>query len=615
MKRILQISFLLFSITSFSQRITFEEIQSKPDIYLYGVGEGINQNKADADAFDDLISQIQVNVSSEFSTQLEENINGENMSIEEKTSSIVRTYSSATLSQAERIIISEDPIKVCRYIKRSSIREIFEARKNKVLDFIEIAEKAEKEYRIADALKYNYWALVMLKSLPSSRDIKVMDEDGDEDLLGVELPRRINRILDNISMATTEKESSADKNLALTIEARYKGVPVSNLDFTYWDGIGRSDLQSLKDGIGKIYMYNQTGSHDDIIVDLEYVQADQWSIDKDLTAVMNESKRIKFKNANIVFSPDVKKVKTPELKLNSFRGGEFMSKSEVIPAEKVESVAAGRVEISDYKDKMADILKAISSKNYKSAAEHFTPEGLKMYNELLAYGKAEIISLPKEPIAIKINNETVLRSVPMKFSFPRNNRSFTEDVNFIFDENQKVCAISFSLSKIAIDDIMKKSKWPEADKYQLINFMENYKTAYCLKRLDYLKSIFDEDALIIVGHVVKQSKDAATGLYQNEKVEFNKYTKKEYMDKLKVLFQTKEYVNIQFENNEVLAGKYPHTYGIQIKQNYYSSNYGDQGYLFLLIDFQDPKKPMIYVRTWQPDKDSNGQVFGIQDFN
>ena len=87
------------------------------------------------------------------------------------------------------------------------------------------------------------------------------------------------------------------------------------------------------------------------------------------------------------------------------------------------------------------------------------------------------------------------------------------------------------------------------------------------------------------------------------------------MDKLKVLFQTKEYVNIQFENNEVLAGKYPHTYGIQIKQNYYSSNYGDQGYLFLLIDFQDPKKPMIYVRTWQPDKDSNGQVFGIQDFN
>ena len=39
------------------------------------------------------------------------------------------------------------------------------------------------------------------------------------------------------------------------------------------------------------------------------------------------------------------------------------------------------------------------------------------------------------------------------------------------------------------------------------------------------------------------------------------------------------------------------TYGIQIKQDYYSSNYGDHGYLFLMVDFNDPENPSIKVRN------------------
>ncbi|MEI3052199.1 MAG: hypothetical protein V8T35_02350 [Prevotella sp.] len=39
------------------------------------------------------------------------------------------------------------------------------------------------------------------------------------------------------------------------------------------------------------------------------------------------------------------------------------------------------------------------------------------------------------------------------------------------------------------------------------------------------------------------------------------------------------------------------TYGIQIKQDYYSSNYGDHSYLFLMVDFNDPENPSIKVRN------------------
>ncbi len=55
-------------------------------------------------------------------------------------------------------------------------------------------------------------------------------------------------------------------------------------------------------------------------------------------------------------------------------------------------------------------------------------------------------------------------------------------------------------------------------------------------------------------------------------------------------------------------------YGIQIAQNYWSSNYADKGYLFLMIDLNDPQQPRIYVRSWQPQKNPDGSIIGLEDF-
>ena len=81
-------------------------------------------------------------------------------------------------------------------------------------------------------------------------------------------------------------------------------------------------------------------------------------------------------------------------------------------------------------------------------------------------------------------------------------------------------------------------------------------------------------------------------------------------------FQSNEFLNIKFEDNTVRkAGKGGEIYGLQIKQNYTSTNYNDQGYLFLLIDFNNPNKPIIHVRTWQPEKNPDGSIYGLGDFN
>jgi len=90
------------------------------------------------------------------------------------------------------------------------------------------------------------------------------------------------------------------------------------------------------------------------------------------------------------------------------------------------------------------------------------------------------------------------------------------------------------------------------------------------------------------------------------------------MKNLQRCFDSNEYINIRFADNIVRrSAEKTDIYGIQIKQDYFSSSYGDTGYLFLLIDFEKPDAPLIHVRTWQPDKDPDirdGRI-GMADFN
>ena len=150
--------------------------------------------------------------------------------------------------------------------------------------------------------------------------------------------------------------------------------------------------------------------------------------------------------------------------------------------------------------------------------------------------------------------------------------------------------------------------------------LENYKTAYALKRLDYIRSIFDDNAVIVTGKVVTRLDNEAYNdgqAYNNNRfVELTRQSKEQYMRNLERCFESNEYINIRFANNDIIrtnneaAGE---TYGIQIKQDYYSSNYGDTGYLFLMVDLNDPKKPIIKVRAWQPERDPNFGEDGLID--
>lgn len=209
----------------------------------------------------------------------------------------------------------------------------------------------------------------------------------------------------------------------------------------------------------------------------------------------------------------------------------------------------------------------------------------------------------------QFRDEVVCRSIPMSFTFGKGKRQFTEDVTFTFNKDGKMVSLGFGLGSIARKDIFDKkgAAWTDDKKMVLVNFLENYRTAFALGLQDYIESIFDDDAVIIVGHVSRRlekvkGKDGF-GFASKENIRYTQKTKKEYLEQLRRCFASQEYINLRFSDTDVeRSGVGGETYSIQLKQDYISQTYGDQGYLFLFVDFNDEEKPLIHVRTWQPER-------------
>ena len=140
----------------------------------------------------------------------------------------------------------------------------------------------------------------------------------------------------------------------------------------------------------------------------------------------------------------------------------------------------------------------------------------------------------------------------------------------------------------------------------LLDFVENFRTAYNRKDIDFLDKVYSEDALIITGKVVKVSpanKDMSKNYLSTEIIQYQKQTKSEYISKLKSIFANNSYINVKFDDIEIKKhNKYPTIYGVNMMQSWNTKRYSDEGYLFLMIDFSNEDNPLIHVRTWQPNR-------------
>lgn len=600
-KTIWMILMLLLPLTSLAQTAEERAEQMKANAeYICGEGWGDTYNSADQAALADLISKISLNISNSFEIK-EEEFNT-NSSFDSKTAitSVMNSYAQATLTNTFNLVISNTPqTHVLRYIRKSEVNKIFDERKEKVFDYVRSAMRAEEKAKIDDALRNYYWAFAMVRSLQYPNSVK-MTIDGVQRLLVTWIPQQIEEIMSNLSTKIASKDGNE-----INLFIKYKGEPVTSLDYTYFDGQTWSNLYSAKDGMGIVELRPGVEINS-LQLKYEYEYADQCQIDKELESVMQLFKGTSFKNASVYINNlDKKSAVSSEAKKEFEKSVKTESAANLETLSKVEN----EKELAGI---MTRVINAIKAKDYDSVNDCFSEDGLEMYKKLLNYGQARLLGVPQFSF-YTMGKRVVCRSIPMAFSFKNNRRKFVEDVTFTFDENKKIECVAFGLGSQAKTDIFNKGvgAWSDYAKMVIATFLENYKTAFALKRLDYLESVFDDNATIITGHIIKKAPKVAmegeSFINSNNKlIKYTRQTKSEYMRKLKMCFQSNQFINIRFADNDVVKmGAGGETYGIQIKQDYYSTNYGDHGYLFLMVDFNDPDNPSIKVRTWQPDRNPN----------
>jgi hypothetical protein len=601
---------LIFTVsivsTAFAQHQPTEDEVRNSGNYLWGIGRGESYRQADKNALDHMISQITVQVESYFEGKTTER-EGD---ITEFAELVVKTYSNVTVESAKSMLLEEKRgnYAVLRYISLNDLDRLFENRERKIKAYVRSGLAAEKDLRIGDALKNYYWAMVLLQSHKDRNRIMFDFPESGEQLLSSALPEIINNVFADLDFVVQFIDDRPDeKYKAVHMKITYNGEPVDNLDYYTWRGTGYSNLISVRSGIGIAEFFGEnTKKVEAVKLLVEYQYEHKTTFDLEVDAV--------FKNINIPYMnrcefvvPLPKRIvdEAEPVKLET----DDLEYAEINEVEKPRRI----------RKTVSTVVEAVETGNADAVFEYFTPDGLNMYNALIAGGNVKVLPLVDTLKLVELETETMVRSVPMKFSYRNNSREFVEQVVFTFNDEQKIDAVSFAISDKAISDIVSRSSrfGSTQDKYQLISFLEHYKTAYCLKRLDHIESIFADNALIIVGHVVKAAEpiDGMYAMAGNDKVEFIELSKTEYLERLRKVFKSNEFVNIHFEDNIVKkVNGDSKIYGIQIKQDYYSATYADKGYLFLMIDLNDSLNPKIYVRTWQPERNPDGSIFGLDDF-
>ena len=585
----------------------WENIKSNSS-YVYGLGKGSTVAEADSEALRDLMSKISLHTSGSINQNEFWFSNDGKSGTTSEFSIVFNTYSQATLNNTEKIILKNEPnAEVGRWIKRSDIEKIFESRKFKILDYVASAEKAESKGKIDIALKDYYWALELLKSLQDPTEVSYSTADGDNVLLQSWIPQQMNEILKNIKVSIVKREGD-EVNLLFT----YKKKPVNSIDYSYFDGRDWSNLYSAKDGIGVMELApgNQSSTYS---IRIEYEYRGESHVDREVESVIKVVPGTPMRNAYLSIKSKVENLQNSLNKVSTESFSTISKKDLRKPVELNPS--------SEYKEIIDKIIYSITSKKYANVESFFTPYGWDIYQRLIKYGNAKLVGQPDLKF-YRANDNISVRGLQLSFNFKNGIRkSFVEDIVFYFNDENKIDNISFGLGKTTEDDILGKGVWSEDIRFAIINFLENYQTAYALKRLDYIASIFDDDAIIITGSVAKAPARNINGdikglSFTNNIIKYNRHTKDSYLKQLKRSFESKDFINIRFADNEIRKlGKGGEWYAIQISQEYYSSNYGDKGYLFLMIDMNDPQHPIIKIRTWQPEKDPEFGIYGPGDFN
>lgn len=564
--------------------------------YLYGEGGGVTLQAAKEAALADLIQKISVTVHSDFTSKERELNQDGNVTSDAEFQSIIRSYSTATLTNVKTIVLKPEPdASVFLYIAKSEIDRIFESRVAKAKEFVGNADEALKNGQIDDALRYYYWSYCLVKSLRYPNEAKIF-VDGQERSLLAWLPTRIDDVMGKVKV---QSRRTADNTYEIT--ATYDGRPVRSMDYTYFDGVDNSPVYSILDGKGLVEL-RPGMAMDAVQLKLEYEFRGLSRNDSEVEAVVGAMKPAVYRRAYHRVALDG--AASPAESTSTDVNGSMQS-----PLALTDMGTLGTAV-------MKPVMQALRSGSIEQCRKKFTAEGWEEFSKLMGYGKVTLM----DDIHLDYFADgdcVVCRGLPVSCRFTRG-RVFNEKLSFYIDSNSKqITHVAMGLGREAMNDVvLGHLDWSEKSRTRIVGFLEDYRTAYATKNLEYLDKVFDDNAVIVLGKRLQVAPQLnKEGYMNNHRVQFTQLTKREFLRNLRRQFQSKDYINLHFSQNRIYQlQKGVERYGIEIKQDYYSSNYGDTGYLTLIFDLTNPDQPVIHVRTWQEQPDPNFGVVSPADF-
>lgn len=564
--------------------------------YLYGEGGGVTLQAAKEAALADLIQKISVTVHSDFTSKERELNQDGNVTSDAEYQSIIRSYSTATLTNVKTIVLKPEPdASVFLYIAKSEIDRIFESRVAKAKEFVGNADEALKNGQIDDALRYYYWSYCLVKSLRYPNEAKIF-VDGQERSLLAWLPTRIDDVMGKVKV---QPRRTADNTYEIT--ATYDGRPVRSMDYTYFDGVDNSPVYSILDGKGLVEL-RPGMAMDAVQLKLEYEFRGLSRNDSEVEAVVGAMKPAVYRRAYHRVALDG--AASPAERTSTDVNGSMQS-----PLALTDMGTLGTAV-------MKPVMQALRSGSIEQCRKKFTAEGWEEFSKLMGYGKVTLM----DDIHLDYFADgdcVVCRGLPVSCRFNRG-RVFNEKLSFYIDSNSKqITHVAMGLGREAMNDVvLGHLDWSEKSRTRIVGFLEDYRTAYATKNLEYLDKVFDDNAVIVLGKRLQVAPQLnKEGYMNNHRVQFTQLTKREFLRNLRRQFQSKDYINLHFSQNRIYQlQKGVERYGIEIKQDYYSSNYGDTGYLTLIFDLTNPDQPVIHVRTWQEQPDPNFGVVSPADF-
>lgn len=564
--------------------------------YLYGEGGGVTLQAAKEAALADLIQKISVTVHSDFTSKEHELNQDGNVTSDAEYQSIIRSYSTATLTNVKTIVLKPEPdASVFLYIAKSEIDRIFESRVAKAKEFVGNADEALKNGQIDDALRYYYWSYCLVKSLRYPNEAKIF-VDGQECSLLAWLPTRIDDVMGKVKV---QSRRTADNTYEIT--ATYDGRPVRSMDYTYFDGVDNSPVYSILDGKGLVEL-RPGMAMDAVQLKLEYEFRGLSRNDSEVEAVVGAMKPAVYRRAYHRVALDG--AASPAESTSTDVNGSMQS-----PLALTDMGTLGTAV-------MKPVMQALRSGSIEQCRKKFTAEGWEEFSKLMGYGKVTLM----DDIHLDYFADgdcVVCRGLPVSCRFNRG-RVFNEKLSFYIDSNSKqITHVAMGLGREAMNDVvLGHLDWSEKSRTRIVGFLEDYRTAYATKNLEYLDKVFDDNAVIVLGKRLQVAPQLnKEGYMNNHRVQFTQLTKREFLRNLRRQFQSKDYINLHFSQNRIYQlQKGVERYGIEIKQDYYSSNYGDTGYLTLIFDLTNPDQPVIHVRTWQEQPDPNFGVVSPADF-